>query len=629
MSQAKGKYIIEVTGTGDAEATIRKIAGAQKTVNTNVDKGVKSLNRMEREVDGISRATKGLKGAWVTMSAQLDVARAAFSAVSRLASETWEAMKDGAADADIGKAFAKVFVDAEAALQKLQSATRSAVDNTSLQKFALQMQNAGLSAEQMGNVATVALQKSIERGEDFEQIARTLSEGIESGELGGLKKFGVQAKTLEEALNQLANMAEADGKLLDESTTVVFEKAGAAVDNLVSDLKVLGAQFLVTGDEAFRGTNPVKHLAELFGYIRQQRILSESVRKAEIESAKKWAEANKDVVKGLQDQLKPFEDGLNTYLNDFGTTVGEWAPDVELAAGAIARMAAELSNLSDVAGASPFTLDNEDEIISGIEKDLAGRRRGGGGRKQHPSMLGSDPFASEKAAWYERQQGNSKGPEQQLGNLPGGQSAASLNFLADTPQMTRTISDAEIFLEAWQPVVEELTPAFYDLGDAFGGMLNTLSDSGAISRTGKVAKALAAVQIAAMIAQAAVQIPFEIGQGLAAAGRYEYWAAAQHFGSATSLAIVTGMNVASVVSGVSGGGAGTSSSTAGGFVPPDLGSTSSTDGGGNVYLIVGGDIIAGDRSSGSWIADRLEDYARIGGTLAPGLTRFAGGSAGV
>jgi hypothetical protein len=48
------------------------------------------------------------------------------------------------------------------------------------------------------------------------------------------------------------------------------------------------------------------------------------------------------------------------------------------------------------------------------------------------------------------------------------------------------------------------------------------------------------------------------------------------------------------------------------------------DGGGQITIVVGGDLIAGDEAAGSWTARALSAYAGRGGVLDPRLLRARG-----
>jgi hypothetical protein len=89
VAKVQGQYIVEVKGTGDAEATIKRVAAAQTKVVGETDKVVGGLNRADKSAKklGSSFAGVGLKVAGIT---------AALYAAQRIASAVVATLEEGA-----------------------------------------------------------------------------------------------------------------------------------------------------------------------------------------------------------------------------------------------------------------------------------------------------------------------------------------------------------------------------------------------------------------------------------------------------------------------------------------------------------------------------------------------------
>ncbi len=550
---AKSDYIIEVIGVDKAGAVFASVQQAMDSVTASTAKATASAERQKDTLAAINKSYLSI--------------RAVASDVAMAMGKVWDSAKRGAGILALERQVEAVQGAAEA-IDAINKGSRGTIDDEEIAKVALRISDLNLSLKDLGTIGAYSLTKSAQTGEDAQQVLQRVGTAFDRGRFGALG-FGKEVRTSDAALAAMTRTVEQGADAIDPLVTDL-QRAEVAMGNFKDRIDVLVAgsfgQFIVgleairdhSAEMAEKGKESNNILAIQRDYLEQH--------SAESIIARAKAEAFAQTMRlDLGDAL--------SFVND---ELREWAPNTLAAADATERLADAAERLSGnalaaliAAGVGAGAGEMVNPSARSVKGAIKGARGGAGSREaasvRVPSYADIFGFTGAEASFLGGLSGGTLGGAEaayagERGNFGGNGRGGVLSSMTNAGPMLDQSTQALLdFAETMRGVEEEVGGAFEGIGDAFGGMLTALTDSGAISKTGAAAKALAAVQLTALAAQAGVKAVWEFAEGLAAAARYEYWSAAQHFAASVQYGVVAGTNVAKAVSGV-GGGSGSSKS---------------------------------------------------------------------
>jgi len=173
---------------------------------------------------------------------------------------------DGAQSIDTSARFSVVAEKMSIDMDRLRSSVGGgAVDDTTLQQIALFGANLGVSGKELEDLGKVATAFSRGTGADLQETFRTMVTAVGQGETGALKPFakgigdigdialraGVDLKSLTAEQRSALIVTELNSKSVDllaqnslPSMAESHQRAGAQVDNFISGLQEMAAQFV-------------------------------------------------------------------------------------------------------------------------------------------------------------------------------------------------------------------------------------------------------------------------------------------------------------------------------------------------------------------------------------------------
>lgn len=548
MAQAKSDYIIEVIGVDKAGAVLASVEAQQDKVTAAT---VKSSKESEKFTQAINRSYLSI--------------RAVVGDVTRAISAMWTAAREGARELDIQRQFVEVVGDAQAKLDAITKGTRGTAEDDQLERILIGLRKTKLELADLENLGTVAAARAVQTGEETAAVAERIARAFQKERWAGLREFGIVAQDNKGALRQLGIVAGEMTGSLDDSFEVTARKIEVYWADMVDDMKSSWSEFVfgvVEGNDAL-----VSALSRTYSDTipKMQRLQKLSEEIAVLEGKQEWAR----YVFGAPGQPDPAISARIVALK---------AEEKALRDFLAAQRAAGIDTF-DRGGAPPVGIDPTAAGAAGFVSAVAARAmkdaKSRGGRGGRGGAGGGEPNAPSYAEIF----GFSGSEASFLGGLSGGTLGGALMGTGETdqgnsgqrggagvlknagPMLDQSTQVMLDFAETMREVQSDVGDAFGGIGDAFGGMIDALTDSGAISKTGAAAKALAAVQLTALAAQAGVKAVWEFAEGLAASARYEYWSAAQHFAASIQYGVVAGTNIAKAINGGgASGGAGKSSS---------------------------------------------------------------------
>ncbi len=254
MAKAKGQYIIEVTGTGNAEAVIRRVATATKEVDASAGRAGAEFKKMQGEITKAQGPLSNLKSALGGLPLQLSLIGAAIAAGVGMVKAAVAGLKEGA-QAVTNQRLIDALPDGAKKVQAALQGLQDTMDTTSVQGFVLKMNEAGLSAEQMRTATGFALAYSKQMGQDLQATMTQVTQAAIAGATGTAKPFrtfGIVAKDAKEAFDKMDAQARQYALVSIGDIGIRISQMETRLANADSDLKAAAARALGESDETVK-----------------------------------------------------------------------------------------------------------------------------------------------------------------------------------------------------------------------------------------------------------------------------------------------------------------------------------------------------------------------------------------
>ena len=253
MSEAKLTIRQDEQGGKKVQAELAATDAALARNADSLDRAAAASSRFDAEASSASSTLGGMKGGVLLVAnAVADLAGKAMAAASAVAAFAAE----GAKAADIGRSYAALGA-AAASMADLKAATANAVDETNLQKFAMQAEAIGLTAREAEAAARAVTVLASRQGRAAE-IAQIMTNSLK-GSPDALRELGVVIDFSEE---RFKGLSEAQKKLTvalelgkaatqadleaTESQTLAMAAAKTAYDDLLSNVQIFAAEMLTS-----------------------------------------------------------------------------------------------------------------------------------------------------------------------------------------------------------------------------------------------------------------------------------------------------------------------------------------------------------------------------------------------
>lgn len=243
-----------------AYKSIFELAVTVTQAGKNVLKNISGQTK--RAASDTAQATGLMQSAWAKTALALGSVAVAAAAAKRALDFAIEGEKA----ANIATAFEGMVERSGAALNDLDKAFRGTLDETSLQRFGLQLQDLGVSTQDFGKLASVGFVAAAKSGRDVAGVMQAIAVASATGRTATLAQYGIvidaneaykaYADKLGVAVGELDKAAKnqavlnavmAQGsdlvsKVPLEKLSTDMQRVSTAIENLKSDLSILAAE---------------------------------------------------------------------------------------------------------------------------------------------------------------------------------------------------------------------------------------------------------------------------------------------------------------------------------------------------------------------------------------------------
>ena len=179
---------------GSAEA--RVLIEGEENVSKIVEDVKRKVATMADATNKNAQATERLRKGWrqTSQGVRSVIGNAQIAAHALVAMA--EAARAGAQSLGMAARFSDVFASsiggAQGVMDRLVEASRGAMDDTSVQQYALQTRRMGMDIDQTATLLELAGKMSAETGQTYAEAADVMFKAIATGESGALKAIGIQ-----------------------------------------------------------------------------------------------------------------------------------------------------------------------------------------------------------------------------------------------------------------------------------------------------------------------------------------------------------------------------------------------------------------------------------------------------